>query len=279
MAEPAAKKAKVEKKKTTFEDQRKAVVEEKNREELLDGLFEAWDYDGSGTLTLEEILPFYMKSSVKNDVLEPQVRAGFEKFCGSQGIDPVKGIDRAVFKKWLSKLSEEQLAAHYVRHVQGWTDDPYKMNMNLAVVKDFRGKSIKEILDSPVHAIRGLSGENGEATLEKLGIKTVRELAGWRVFLLARAIVTMAPTENTDENDKEGSAPSGKMNIRNMLDSEYETAPLKQVVDLPVSALSILPPEGVDVLAAINIRTIKHLGTRKYFHWANAILELEQYEA
>ncbi|CAE7860551.1 unnamed protein product [Symbiodinium microadriaticum] len=277
MAEPAAKKAKVEKK--TFEEQRKAVAEEKGREELLDGLFEAWDYDGSGTLTLEEILPFYMKSSQKHDVLEPQVRSGFEKFCSSQGIDPAKGLDKAVFKKWLSKLSEEQLAAHYVRHVQGWTDDPYKMNMNLAVIKDFRGKSIKEILDSPVHAIRGLSGENGEATLEKLGIKTVRELAGWRVFLLARAIVTMAPTENTDEDDKDASGPSAKMNIRNMLDAEYETAPLKQVLDLPVSALSILPPEGVEVLASINIRTIKHLGTRKYFHWANAILELEQYEA
>ena len=68
----------------------------KRRKELLDGLFEAWDYDGSGTLTLEdpdpyllsgvrdwfssrrfqrqEILPFYMKSSQKHDVLEPQVR-------------------------------------------------------------------------------------------------------------------------------------------------------------------------------------------------------------
>lgn len=66
------------------------------RKELLDGLFEAWDYDGSGALTLEdlnpcllsgvsarfssrrfqrqEILPFYMKSSQKHDVLEPQAR-------------------------------------------------------------------------------------------------------------------------------------------------------------------------------------------------------------
>ena len=39
---------------------------------MLEGLFESWDYDGNGSLTLEEILPFYMKSSVKNDVLEPQ---------------------------------------------------------------------------------------------------------------------------------------------------------------------------------------------------------------
>lgn len=67
-----------------------------------------------------------------------------------------------------------------------------------------------------------------------------------------------------------------------MLDKEFEALPLKQVPDLPVSALSILPPEGelhpllffkcdmqrtkgrldagVEVLHKINIRTIKHLG-------------------
>ena len=36
---------------------------------------------------------------------------------------------------------------------------------------------------------------------------------------------------------------------------------------------------GVEVLHMINIRTIKHLGMRKYFNWANALLELEQFEA
>lgn len=69
---------------------------------MLDGIFEAWDYDGNGSLTLEdcsrcllcseqngltlsferfvckEILPFYMKSSKTNDVLEPQACPVFQ---------------------------------------------------------------------------------------------------------------------------------------------------------------------------------------------------------
>ena len=248
---------------------------------MLDGIFDAWDYDGNGALTLEEILPFYMKSSKSNDVLEPQVRAGFEKFCTSQGLQATDGLTKSAFKTWLSKLTNEQLASHFVR-VKGWTSEAYKMNLNLAIVKEYRGKTIKEILDSPVDALRGLS-DIGEEALQKLGVKTVREVAVWRPFLLARAIVTLAPTESTDK-DAESDAPATggilkKMNIRNMLDKEFEALPLKQVPDLPVSALSILPPECVEVLHTMRIRTIKHLGQRKYFHWANSMLELEQYEA
>lgn len=264
----------------TFDEARQGVLKDYDREEMLDGIFDAWDYDGNGALTLEEILPFYMKSSKSNDVLEPQVRAGFEKFCTSQGLQATDGLTKSAFKTWLSKLTNEQLASHFVR-VKGWTSEAYKMNLNLAIVKEYRGKTIKEILDSPVDALRGLS-DIGEEALQKLGVKTVREVALWRPFLLARAIVTLAPTESSDK-DAESDAPAGgilkKMNIRNMLDKEFEALPLKQVPDLPVSALSILPPECVEVLHTMRIRTIKHLGQRKYFHWANSMLELEQYEA
>ena len=264
----------------TFDEARQGVLKECDREEMLEGIFDAWDYDGNGSLTLEEILPFYMKSSKANDVLEPQVRTGFEKFCTSQGLQATDGLTKSAFKTWLSKLTNEQLASHFVR-VKGWTSEAYKMNLNLTIVKDYRGKTIKEILDSPVTALRGLS-DIGEEALQKLGVKTVREVAAWKPFLLARAIVTLAPTESTDmdtETAPAGGGISKKMNIRNMLDKEFEALPLKQVPDLPVSALSILPPECVEVLHTMRIRTIKHLGQRKYFQWANSMLELEQYEA
>ena len=137
--------------------------------------------------------------------MEPQVRTGFEKFCTSQGLQATDGLTKSAFKTWLSKLTNEQLASHFVR-VKGWTSEAYKMNLNLTIVKDYRGKTIKEILDSPVTALRGLS-DIGEEALQKLGVKTVREVATWKPFLLARAIVTLAPTESTD-NDTE-TAPAG----------------------------------------------------------------------
>ena len=265
----------------TFDEARQGVLKEYDREEMLEGIFDAWDYDGNGSLTLEEILPFYMKSSKTNDVFGASSSHRIRKiFALRRGCKPPTALQNQPSKHGLVSWPMKQLASHFVR-VKGWTSEAYKMNLNLTIVKDYRGKTIKEILDSPVTALRGLS-DIGEEALQKLGVKTVREVATWKPFLLARAIVTLAPTESTD-NDTE-TAPAGggiskKMNIRNMLDKEFEALPLKQVPDLPVSALSILPPECVEVLHTMRIRTIKHLGQRKYFHWANSMLELEQYEA
>ena len=74
-------------------------------------------------------------------------------------------------------------------------------------------------------------------------------MESYRGWICAFALFTrpdrgLRPTESAEAEAEGGGGISKKMNIRNSLDKEFEAMPLKQVPDLPVSALSILPPEG-----------------------------------
>merc|ERR1719188_2833051 len=116
------------------------------------------------------------------------------------------------------------------------------MNVNHAVVKEFEGKSLKEILDAPTSAIQGISDRCAGA-LEGLGVKTVRDLGQWRFYLMARAIVTLAEKE-----DPVKPPPSRLMNIRLAMDKDYETASLKSIKKLPPSAFNMFPAAADGIL-------------------------------
>jgi len=68
------------------------------------------------------------------------------------------------------------------------------INVNKAVDKAYETKSLKEIAAAPVAALEGLSDEQGKL-LEKLGIKTIRDLGDWKFANWARAIVELSKLE------------------------------------------------------------------------------------
>lgn len=246
--------------------------EELSKIEVLDAIFSAWDRNGDGELDFEEIVPHYMKSSNHQLLQEAQVREEFEKFMKAHGRGPKDGVDLGLFHGWFGKLDDGKLAKHYQRHVLGQGGGFYDMNINKAVVKDFEKMTLKEICDSPVHAIQGIA-EASDACLAALNLKTVRDLGTWRFYLLARAIVTLAEKEDLVRLPEKHI-----MNIRNALDREHEKRPLKQVLGLPPAAFNMFPEQANVLLGVLKISTIRQLGMRKTFAWANAIVELEKYE-
>jgi len=266
--EPAAKKARTE---DVFHQRVEAVKAAHSQEEMLDEIFHAWDRDGSGCIDFEEVLPHYMKAGNHQELQEAKVRGAFGKFMEGNGRAKEDGITPELFRKWLSTLTLHQVAVQYVRGVQGFTEKPYAMNMDLALVKPSEGKSLKEVLDGPVSSIQGLS-EVADAAFAEAGVKTVRDLGNWRFYLLARALVTMSEKEDTT------SSGSHHMNVREALDKEHETKSLKQVLHLQPSAMNMFPEKVDAILKKINVTTIQGLGSRKTFAWANAMVELEKYE-
>jgi len=59
------------------------------------------------------------------------------------------------------------------------------------------------------------------------------------------------------------------------LDSAYEGKTLQEVLAAPVSALAGVTDADAELLQkAFNIKTVKDLGTSKYFIWANAMVAL-----
>ena len=70
------------------------------------------------------------------------------------------------------------------------------MNINKAVDKDFESKTLKEIADAPVACLQGVSDRMGEALLEALKVKTVRDLANNKYVKWAQAITALADCED-----------------------------------------------------------------------------------
>lgn len=70
------------------------------------------------------------------------------------------------------------------------------------------------------------------------------------------------------------------MNINNAVDKAFETKSLKEIAAAPVDALQGVSAGDADLLAkAFGIKTVRDLGTCKFFLWAQAIVTLADREA
>ena len=68
------------------------------------------------------------------------------------------------------------------------------ININKALDKAYESKSLKELVDMPLAGFEGVTEETAKG-LERLGLKTVRDLAEWKVVGWAQGIVALAKTE------------------------------------------------------------------------------------
>ena len=63
--------------------------------------------------------------------------------------------------------------------------------------------------------------------------------------------------------------------LAKLLDKAYENTTLADLVNAPVSALSGVSEGDAELLLkAFNIKTVRDLGTNKYFRWAQGIVAL-----
>ncbi len=69
------------------------------------------------------------------------------------------------------------------------------------------------------------------------------------------------------------------MNLNKALDKAYEGKSLKEVLDAPVAALSgVSDADAKKLEEAFGIKTVRDLGTNKYFVRAQAMVALESSE-
>jgi hypothetical protein len=62
----------------------------------------------------------------------------------------------------------------------------------------YEGKSIQEILTSPLYAFQGLTKEKALAALDPFHVHTVSDLANWKYTSWAEAITLLSKYENAD---------------------------------------------------------------------------------
>ena len=67
------------------------------------------------------------------------------------------------------------------------------------------------------------------------------------------------------------------VNLDSLLDKQYESSSLQEILDAPVAALAGVSEADAEALkTAFNVKTVADLGKNKYFQAAVALYELGQ---
>ena len=89
--------------------------------------------------------------------------------------------------KILSEVSE---------FVEEEENDPRRKAIRKALNKEHQGKSLKEVLESPVSCLVGMEGT--DALLKKLHLETVEKLSHWKYCRWAEALTLASRFENQE---------------------------------------------------------------------------------
>ncbi len=147
----------------------------------------------------------------------------------------------------------------------------HALNCSKALKKVDETHSFSMLAKEEVAILQGIGPTRLEA-LHNLGIKTIPDLASYKYYHTARAIVTLAAAE-------EGSrTPESVMNINKALDKAHETQSFRELVDAPVSALQGISEAKEAMLQELGVTTIGDLAKLKYCHWAESIVWLSKFE-
>mmetsp|Transcript_103161 Transcript_103161/g.204947 ORF Transcript_103161/g.204947 Transcript_103161/m.204947 type:complete len:169 (-) Transcript_103161:198-704(-) len=145
------------------------------------------------------------------------------------------------------------------------------LNLNRFLVKSAEQCTLHDVAFKEVAALQGL-GALGTEALNHRHVKTVLDLANWKFYKICRGLVTLESAE------EEGGSEGAEMNINRALDKAWETKPLSEILEAPVSALQGLTPKDDELFAKLHIKTIRQLGTWKFARWAEAICDLADFE-
>ncbi len=69
------------------------------------------------------------------------------------------------------------------------------MNIQKALDKEFEDMPLADLVNAPVHALQGVTEEDGEFLRKAFKVKTIKDLAKLKYVRWAQAIVTLADTE------------------------------------------------------------------------------------
>lgn|SRR3990167_4244683 len=154
------------------------------------------------------------------------------------------------------------------------TKPEYTFNFNKAVDKAQEVKTFTDLKALPPSALQGLT-ERGDVVFAKVKIQTIEDLGRWKYYHIAKAIKTLAETEEEGARNPEGDA-----NLNSALDKEWETKTFNEMLNAPISALQGLGDwvDGAFKELRPAPKTIGELADWKYCHWAEAITTLSLYE-
>ena len=133
------------------------------------------------------------------------------------------------------------------------------------LVADYEDRPLEEVIDAPVHALQGLSSKKAKILSDKIGLDTIRDLAEYNYARLAHRLCNY-------EKRPEDYNP---IEYESSFTKQYRDKTIKQILKAPVTAFQGLgKKEATAISNALGAKTLKSLGTNKYYRWARDILDL-----
>jgi hypothetical protein len=146
-------------------------------------------------------------------------------------------------------------------------------NLNNALDKAHEGKTLKEVILLPPSALQGLTPA-GDEVLAKFKIHTIQDLASWKLYRIARAVVDMSVFEETGQR-AEGTAS----NLDNAFDKDKWGMSLKELCDQPPHCVRGTAPWVDKELSEYKgLNTLRDIAKWKYPAIAHDICTLAEFE-
>ena len=149
----------------------------------------------------------------------------------------------------------------------------YTFNFNTAVDKAEETKTFAELSDRPPSALQGLT-EKGDLVFAKYNIHTIKDLATWKYYHIAKAIFILSTTEDGSR------AANAHSNFNDTIVEGWRSKTLAELVDAPLTALSGIGDKIATDFKGLRPapKTIGELANWKYTKWAESLVTLSLYE-
>jgi predicted RecB family nuclease len=157
-----------------------------------------------------------------------------------------------------------------VRTFSSFTE--HSLNCENTLKKEHEGESLSELSQSSIQVLQGIGPIHSEA-FDKLGIRSIQDLANYKFYRMAKAIAILAQSA-----EGEFRPTASIMNINKGVDKAFETKSFKDICEAPVAALQGISDEKGALLSTVGATTVADLASLKYCQWAESIVELSKFE-
>jgi len=150
----------------------------------------------------------------------------------------------------------------------------YVMNVNGMLVEAHQGTPLRKLVNLPVTVLKGISEKQAKVLSADFKVRTVRDLANWKFYIIAKSIQALTEVEEIN-----GRQDTSLQNINDALDQEFEKQPMTTIMEQKTEVL-----QGVgkvlqgQMSKKLGITTMKELANFKPAKYAAALVVLADYE-
>jgi len=150
----------------------------------------------------------------------------------------------------------------------------YVMNVNGMLVEAHQGTPLRNLVNLPITVLKGISEKQAKVLSSDFKVRTVRDLANWKFYIIAKSIQALTEVEEIN-----GRQDTSLQNINDALDQEFEKQTMTTIMEQKTEVLQgVGKVLQVHMSKKLGITTMQELANFKPAKYAAALVVLADYE-